>query len=48
MFGVAVFLFFVVIAGAKGGFVGRAAEAGLSDAMGRLAFLVPVALLCSP
>ena len=46
MFGVAVFLFFVVIAGAKGGFVGRAAEAGLSDAMGRLAFLVPVALLC--
>ena len=46
MFGVAVFLFFVVIAGAKGGFAGRAAEAGLSGATGRLAFLVPVALLC--
>ncbi len=37
---------FVIIAGAKGGFVGRAAEAGLSSAVGHLAFLVPVALLC--
>ena len=46
MFGVAVFLFFVIVAGAKGGFVGRAAQTGLRVAVGRLALLVPVAFLC--
>ena len=45
MFGVAIFLFFVLVAGAKGGFVGRGANTGLHVVVGRLAFLLPVALL---
>ncbi|MFH0915525.1 MAG: DNA translocase FtsK [bacterium] len=45
LFGVAVFLIFVLIAGDKGGFVGRGVHAGLIFAFGALAFLVPLALL---
>ena len=45
LFGVAVFLVFVLIAGDRGGFVGRGVHAGLMLAFGRLAFLVPLALL---
>ena len=45
LFGVAAFLIFVLIAGDKGGFVGRGVHAGLIFAFGALAFLVPLALL---
>ncbi len=45
LFGVAVFLIFVLIAGDRGGFVGRGVHAGLMLAFGRLAFLVPLTLL---
>jgi S-DNA-T family DNA segregation ATPase FtsK/SpoIIIE len=45
LFGIAVFLLFVLIAGDTGGFVGRGVDSGLVFAFGRLAFLLPVALL---
>jgi S-DNA-T family DNA segregation ATPase FtsK/SpoIIIE len=45
LFGIAVFLLFVLIAGDAGGFVGRGVDSGLVFAFGRLAFLLPVALL---
>ncbi len=45
LFGVAVFLLFVLIAGNSGGFFGRGVNSGLVFAFGRLAFLLPVALL---
>jgi len=45
LLGVAIFLVFVLIAGERGGFVGRGVHAGLVFAFGRLAFLVPLALL---
>ncbi len=45
LFGVAVFLVFVLVAGAKGGFVGEAVATGLTYLFGRLAFLVPAALI---
>ncbi len=43
--GVAVFLTFVLVVGTGGGVLGGAAAGALEVALGRLAFLVPVALL---
>ena len=45
LFGIAVFVIFVLVAGGKGGFAGRGVETGLTLAFGRLAFLVPLTLL---
>lgn len=45
LFGLAVFFFFVLLAGEKAGSLGRVAETGLIFVFGHLAFLVPVALL---
>ncbi len=45
LFAVAVFLVFVLVAGETAGFVGRGVGTGLAYAFGRLAFLMPVALL---
>ncbi len=45
LFGVAVFLFFALIATEKGGVVGRGIDTALVFAFGRLAFLVPLTLI---
>ncbi len=45
LFGVAVFLIFVLVAGETAGALGRGTGAGLSYAFGRLAFLLPLTLL---
>lgn len=45
LLGVAVFLLFALIGTEKGGVVGRAVETALSFAFGRLAFVLPIALL---
>ena len=45
LFGAAVFVIFTLVAGDTGGFVGRGVHTGLILALGRLAFLVPLALL---
>ncbi len=45
LFGIAVFLAFVLIAGGRGGYVGEAVETGLTYLFGRLAFLIPTALI---
>lgn len=45
LFGVAVFLVFVLVAGAKGGLAGEAVATGLTYLFGKLAFLVPAALI---
>ncbi len=45
LLGVAVFLAFVLIAGRRGGALGDAATSALSVLVGRLAFLLPLALL---
>ncbi len=43
--GLAIFLIFVLLAGERGGVVGRLAGDGLGVVLGRLAFLVPLGLL---
>ena len=45
LFGVAVFLLFALIGTEKGGVGGRAVETALSFAFGRLAFLLPIAMI---
>ncbi len=45
LFGVAVFLAFVLLAGGRGGYVGEAVQTGLTFLFGRLAFLIPTALI---
>lgn len=45
LFGVAVFLIFVLVAGETAGALGRGTGTGLSYAFGRLAFLLPLTLL---
>ncbi|MBN1321030.1 MAG: DNA translocase FtsK [Thermoleophilia bacterium] len=45
LLGIAVFVLFALIGTEKGGAVGRAVETALSFAFGRLAFLIPVALI---
>jgi len=45
LLGIAVFLLFALIGTEKGGVVGRAVDTALSFAFGRLAFLLPVALI---
>ncbi len=44
LFGAAVFLTFVLVAGGRGGYVGEAVQTGLTFLFGRLAFLIPAAL----
>ena len=45
LLGIAVFLLFALIGTEKGGVVGRAVETALSFAFGRLAFLLPIAMI---
>ncbi len=45
LFGVAVFLFVVLLAGGTGGVLGRGVAAGLTFAFGHLALVVPIVLL---
>jgi DNA segregation ATPase FtsK/SpoIIIE, S-DNA-T family len=47
LFGIAVFLVFVLVAGDVGGVVGRAVTTGLYFVFGRLAFLVPAAFIAA-
>ena len=47
LFGVAVFLIVILIMGDAGGFVGRGVKTGLIIAFGRLAYLVPAALIAA-
>ncbi len=45
LFGVAVFLFVILLAGGAGGVLGRGSAAGLAFAFGHLALVVPIVLL---